>query len=41
MILIHSLSDINFPSVVLWFAVGFFVGLGWCVAGWLASKASK
>jgi hypothetical protein len=29
---------VSMPACVAWFAFGFFVGLGWAVAGWLVSK---
>jgi hypothetical protein len=31
-------STISLQLVVVWFAVGFFVGAGWAVASWVVSK---
>jgi hypothetical protein len=41
MTIIHSFSDINAASFALWVLVGFGVGLGWGLAGWLVSKMTK
>jgi hypothetical protein len=35
------LAPISVGSIFLWFVFGFFVGLGWHLAGWLLGKVLK
>jgi hypothetical protein len=31
---------VSMPACLVWFAFGFFVGLGWALAAWLVAKAT-
>jgi len=34
-------STIDIYLIGVWLGVGFFTGLGWCIAAWLIARATR